>query len=237
MKEVAELTGGKAFYNRNDLDVAMGSAVEDNAASYTLGYYPTNKNYDGGYRKLRVSVNRPGVELRYRPGYYADDYRQKKKAVTAAQDAKKAKNLDPSSPEYELLTALEGDPTIASQIEVLAHLSPEEPVAGKPFKVEMFIGGRSLQFVDNEKGQYLADTTMGFTVLPEQETGKIVTRQIESRYSGFSQQQYHRMLGSAGILYNFNVPSLKKGTYRLRVGVRDNYTRRVGTVEIPLEIK
>jgi hypothetical protein len=111
------------------------------------------------------------------------------------------------------------------------------PEAGKAFKVEMFVGGRTLQFVDNDKKQYLADTTFGFTILPEQETGKIVTRRIETRYSGFSQQQYNRMLGSAGILYNFNVPSLKKGKYRLRVGVRDNYTRRIGTVEIPLEVK
>lgn len=236
MKEVAELTGGKAFYNRNDLDVAIGAAMEDNAASYTLGYYPANKNYDGSYRKLKVGVNKPGVEVRSRPGYYADDYRQKKRVVTATAEAKKAKALDPTSAEYDLLLALEGDPTMASQVEVLAHLEPEVPVAGKPFKIEMFVGGRALQFVDNEKGQYVADTTFGYTVIPDPETGKIAARSIDTRYSGFSQQQYHRLLGSAGILYNFNA-NLKKGTYRLRVGVRDNYTRRIGTVEIPLEVR
>ena len=29
MQELAERTGGKAYYNRNDLDAAMAEAIED----------------------------------------------------------------------------------------------------------------------------------------------------------------------------------------------------------------
>ena len=35
----ADMTGGKAFYNRNDLDVAFQKAADDSSAYYMLGYY------------------------------------------------------------------------------------------------------------------------------------------------------------------------------------------------------
>src|SRR5205807_7551008 len=39
MTGFAEMTGGRAFYNRNDLDAAFKKAVDDSAAYYMLGYY------------------------------------------------------------------------------------------------------------------------------------------------------------------------------------------------------
>lgn len=38
---------------------------------YTLGYYPANAMVDGRYRRIDVHVNRSGVTLMYRQGYYA----------------------------------------------------------------------------------------------------------------------------------------------------------------------
>src|SRR5699024_8596597 len=39
-------------------------------AQYLLGYAPANDDWDGRYRKVRVRVNRPGVRVLYRQGYY-----------------------------------------------------------------------------------------------------------------------------------------------------------------------
>ncbi len=64
-------TGGKAFLDSNDFAPAFAQVQKDSSAYYVLGFHPLNLLQDGRYRKLQVKVNRPGVKLEYRPGYYA----------------------------------------------------------------------------------------------------------------------------------------------------------------------
>jgi VWFA-related protein len=64
-------TGGKAFLDSNDFAPAFAQVQRDSSAYYVLGFHPSNQERDGRYRKLTVKVNRPGVRLEYRPGYYA----------------------------------------------------------------------------------------------------------------------------------------------------------------------
>jgi VWFA-related protein len=71
MKDLAGHTGGRAFYNTNDLARVMHAAVEDSEANYTLGFYPHDIRWNGSYHSLKAKVTRPGVHLRYREGYYA----------------------------------------------------------------------------------------------------------------------------------------------------------------------
>jgi len=64
-------TGGKAFLDSNDFAPAFAQIQRDSSAYYVIGFHPSNPAKDGRYRKLTVRVNRPGVKLEYRPGYYA----------------------------------------------------------------------------------------------------------------------------------------------------------------------
>jgi VWFA-related protein len=73
LREMAEKTGGKAFMNRNDIDVGISSSIDDGSSYYTTSYHPANKTWDGNLRKIEVKTTRPGVKLRYREGYYAVD--------------------------------------------------------------------------------------------------------------------------------------------------------------------
>jgi VWFA-related protein len=68
---VALGSGGGIFQNTNDLSGAMHQAVDDSRALYVLGYYPTHDKWNGSYHAIRVEVDRPGVEVRSRNGYYA----------------------------------------------------------------------------------------------------------------------------------------------------------------------
>ena len=38
---------------------------------YSIGYSPTNNQIDGTYRTIRVEARRKGIELRWKPGYFA----------------------------------------------------------------------------------------------------------------------------------------------------------------------
>jgi len=71
LDEVAEKTGGKAFYNSNGLKEAIAEVVDTGSHFYTLAYAPTNKLTDGSYRKLKVAMAQQGLHLEYRRGYYA----------------------------------------------------------------------------------------------------------------------------------------------------------------------
>ena len=64
-------TGGKAFLDSNDFAPAFAQVERDTSAYYAIGFRSTNPLRDGRYRKLTIKINRPGVKLEYRPGYYA----------------------------------------------------------------------------------------------------------------------------------------------------------------------
>jgi VWFA-related protein len=71
LRHVADWTGGRAFYNTNDLGTAIHRAVGDSEQTYILGYYPSDQAWDEKFRKIKVKVQRRGVEVRHRSGYYA----------------------------------------------------------------------------------------------------------------------------------------------------------------------
>jgi hypothetical protein len=64
-------TGGKAFFDSNDFAPAFAQVQKDTSAYYAIGFHSTNPARDGKYRKLTVKIDRPGIKLEYRPGYYA----------------------------------------------------------------------------------------------------------------------------------------------------------------------
>jgi VWFA-related protein len=71
MNVIAERTGGKAFYNTNDIKGAVRRAIDDSRVTYTLGYYPAHNQWDGRFREIKVELTRKGAQLRYRKGYFA----------------------------------------------------------------------------------------------------------------------------------------------------------------------
>jgi VWFA-related protein len=64
-------TGGAAFFDSNDFAPAFAKIQADTSAYYAIGFHSSNLARDGKYRKLTVKIDRPGIKLEYRPGYYA----------------------------------------------------------------------------------------------------------------------------------------------------------------------
>jgi VWFA-related protein len=73
-KDLSDMSGGRAFYNTNDLAGSIRKVIDDSAQTYILSYYPDHNKWNGEFREIKVKVNRPGLsglELRARKGYYA----------------------------------------------------------------------------------------------------------------------------------------------------------------------
>jgi VWFA-related protein len=73
MDEIARETGGRAFYSNNQVAAALTEATENGSSYYTLTYSPSDRNYDGKLRLIRVELAKKGYHLAYRHTYYAAD--------------------------------------------------------------------------------------------------------------------------------------------------------------------
>lgn len=98
LAQIADATGGKAYYNTNGLKETLAEIVNNGSNYYTLAYSTTNQKWDGKFRHIKIEVNRPGVKLQYRPGYYALDRSQIEQRQLAALQKRMANGQEPSAP-------------------------------------------------------------------------------------------------------------------------------------------
>jgi VWFA-related protein len=78
LRDVAERTGGRAFFpkKQDDLKAAFAEIEQELRSQYLLAYTSTDKKRDGAYRKMTLEITNPDLQkeklkLRYRPGYFA----------------------------------------------------------------------------------------------------------------------------------------------------------------------
>jgi VWFA-related protein len=78
LREVAERTGGRAFFpdKKFDVNAAFAEIERELRTQYLIAYSSTNKKRDGAYRKITVEITNPelrkqDLQLRHRPGYFA----------------------------------------------------------------------------------------------------------------------------------------------------------------------
>jgi len=107
LRTLASNTDGRAIINRNDLATGMQQIIRDSSAYYLLGYSSTQAPTDGKFHEIRVRVNRRGVDVRARKGYWA---------VTADEAARAAAPSRPAAP-----------PEVTAALNEIA-----EPARGRP---------------------------------------------------------------------------------------------------------
>lgn len=73
LDRLAELTGGQKFTaeKANDLSGVYKQVAAALRTVYSVGYYPTNPDKDGTFRRVRVVVDRADAAVKTRKGYYA----------------------------------------------------------------------------------------------------------------------------------------------------------------------
>jgi VWFA-related protein len=73
LKELADRSGGQLYRadTVSSLPQAFAAIAAELRTQYLLGYYPTNKNDNGAYRKIQVKTTRKDIAIRARQGYRA----------------------------------------------------------------------------------------------------------------------------------------------------------------------
>lgn len=68
LRQLADVSGGRAILNRNDVGPALAQLSEQMHSYYSLGFTP-DRVRDDAFHRLTVRVRRDDVRLRYRHGY------------------------------------------------------------------------------------------------------------------------------------------------------------------------
>lgn len=213
MRTMAERTGGKTFANQNDLNSSIRSSMDDGSTYYTLAYYPDDKNWDGKFRQIEVKTNHPGVNLRYRLGYYALDPRLESK------DKEDSKKL---AADFSHALAVDTPSSTA----VLFHATVAPPAGnGQKLQVNFAIDPRTLSYTEKEGGAQQA--SLGCAVAAYTEKGSMVRNEINNVIGTVKAEEFPKLLRS-----NFPCQctiELKPGKYELRLGVVDKNSKQMGT--------
>jgi VWFA-related protein len=127
IRNVSEQTGGRAAVFEN-VGPALSRASNAARFQYLLGYYPKEESWDGRYRQIDVKVNRPGVKVYFRHGYFAKDPvtssgREEERAVSRVADAS-ASILKLSDVDFDAAAATEADEAGRPQLRVNLRIKP-----------------------------------------------------------------------------------------------------------------
>jgi VWFA-related protein len=167
--QFATATGGRAFFNTNGIRDAIANAAEQGSNYYTLSYNPTNKNFDGKFRKIGVQLAQKGSSLHYRQGYYADDLRSsaretelaRRASVVAMQHGTPLSHqilfsvrVYPVGSKTKMETAKIGGIVAAPSRKAAQNATPSALVEVQHYIVDYTINGSELRFLPLENSKY-----------------------------------------------------------------------------------
>jgi len=69
-EQIAPLTGGRIIRDTNDIDARIANSVEDGSAYYAVAYHPSNHDWNGKFRNIKVVMRGSELTARTRDGYY-----------------------------------------------------------------------------------------------------------------------------------------------------------------------
>lgn len=213
MNMIAERTGGRAFYNTNDLAAAAHAAASDAAFSYLIGFYPDHGTWDGKFHELKVHVDTPHTEVRYRRGYFATSG-----STSNAADAKAA------------LESAVWSPVESTGLSIQATVSAVPPLNQRILKVSTLLDSHEVVFTEAQ-GRRLAGIEMLFLQLGA--GNKTISGDQKTVQLNLQKPRYDAVLKDGLLLTGYL--AMAPDTRSLRVVVLDRSSGALGSVSIPVE--
>ena len=202
----ADITGGRVTLTLNDPTEGLQTTAIDQRAIYSLGFYAVAAP-DDKWHPISVQVRRPNVTVTHRQGYLAE--------APAAQPLEWG--------EEEWRTAL-ANPLGSSVVRLDAQIAPAAGAGARAFDFRMQIALDDVHFRES-RGKSIAEIEIATA---EKIAGGDFSFRVERATLG-------RTNAGPGAL----APYARRWTLRpetrvVRVVVRDRFTGRYGTLDIPL---
>jgi VWFA-related protein len=212
MDTLAERTGGKAFYNTNDIFGAVRQAIDDSRLTYQIGYYPEDIKWNGSFREVKVEVKRPGVEVRTRKGYFA------------LPDPK----LTPAS-RRDALRMAATTPVEPTEMPASVHVTAADVPGARTVTLTVRFDPRAMQFQQAD-GKWTA--TLDTAFVQRGSDGEILGGIEDTVRMNLPDQKYQKALED-GLSYTKQV-AVNPNVADVRVILRDAGTGKIGAVTVPL---
>jgi len=221
---LAHDTGGVFYQNSNDMLGDVEKAVKDSDGYYLIAYHPPADTFDAKtgqprFHNVKVRVKIAGLNVRYRSGFLNhSDALQEPPPRTAGEQIRRALYSPFGSGAIHLrLTALFSNSTAqGSFLTGLLHFE-----------------GRDLNFTDQPDGWHKAVIDVVAVTFGEQ--GQAVDTSSRTYAVNLKGEAYQTALAS-GLTYQFQHPVKKPGYYQLRVALRDEGSRQIGSANQFLEV-
>ncbi len=213
MNLLADRTGGRAFYNTNDIQGAIRRAIDDSQVSYVLGFYPTHEEWTGKYHKLKVQMTRPRLNARYRQGYFALP--------------------EPSFNENEaerMMKATAWNPLDATGLRVAVRAWQFYVAGADRIKLELHFVPQDVRLIKRD-GQYVGALELVFS--QRTGNGKVYSTRVYRQGLKISEQGYERIM-TEGMTLSRDFDLLRDAEL-VMVVVRDPESGQMGSVRIPLD--
>jgi hypothetical protein len=217
----ADATGGRTCSTFAELEKCFAEAVDDSRDYYLLGYY-IGGDTQPGWRKLRVKVAQDDLRVRSRTEFY----------VTPKIDD------TPEVRRKEIVGAL-ASPVTYIGLHLSAHLLPpladstSASAAGekKPIEIMLAIKGESIT-IDRESGNAI---DLDVTTLAFDSNRKSIATMSQTISTKLTPERMRKMVETGlGIPEKIDLPP---GEYEVKFAVRDNLSRALGTVSVPIHVE
>ncbi len=222
LERAADDTGGR-FFHGNDIANSIAVSLQEAGSYYLLAYYPTNKKWNGNFRQVRVRVNRPGLTVRSRQGYFAVDVSRSRK----------------DSRQDDLKAAVSSNVLPSTEVTFMARALP--PPRNADLIVEFVVDSSTVSFQTTAFSEGNASPvarqscSLSFEVQAYKRDGKLAKAAVQTANADLEPPTYER-IRKMGVPMKVAI-SLAPGQYSLHLGVRDNHTGLFGTAELPVEIE
>ena len=213
MYSLAADTGGKAFFDNNDLTRGIVQAQRAVSDYYIVGYYTTNEVQNGRFRRVKIALDpAQDVSLDYRQGYYAN------KDFARFNEADKERQLEDALMLGDPITDL----TISMEIDYFQLNRAEYYV---PIIVK--IPGRELALAKRFGAEH---TLIDFVCEIKDEVGGITVSNVRDYVDVKLSDATAAQLAKRPIEYDTG-STLLPGKYSIKFLARDDETGRIGTYQ------